>query len=145
MLSTRASRGFTLIEILIVIGLIAILAAIVLVAVNPARQFAQANNTQRNSNVNALLNAIGQYIVDHKGAIPASITASAVEMKTGGADICADIVPTYLPSLPVDPKTGSYTDCTSYATGYTVAKDPDNRITVAAPAAELGSTISIAR
>jgi len=56
----REQEGFTLIEILVVIGMIALLAAIVIVAINPARQFAQGRNTQRTSNVNTILNAIGQ-------------------------------------------------------------------------------------
>jgi prepilin-type N-terminal cleavage/methylation domain-containing protein len=51
-------QGFTLIEILVVIGLIAVLAAVVLIAVNPARQFAQARNSQRASNVSTILNAM---------------------------------------------------------------------------------------
>nr|HPO06648.1 type II secretion system protein [Candidatus Pacearchaeota archaeon] len=59
--------GFTLIEILVVIGLIAFLAAVVIIAINPARQFAQGRNSQRVSNVNAILNAIGQRIADNKG------------------------------------------------------------------------------
>ena len=52
------ARGFTLIEILVVIGMLAILTTVVLVAVNPLRQFAQARNSQRQSNVAAILNAV---------------------------------------------------------------------------------------
>src|SRR3954468_12160444 len=63
----KKTRGFTLIEILVVIGIIAILAAIVIIAINPARQFAQARNTQRESNVETILNAIGQNVADNKG------------------------------------------------------------------------------
>ncbi|MES2007152.1 MAG: prepilin-type N-terminal cleavage/methylation domain-containing protein, partial [Patescibacteria group bacterium] len=62
-------RGFTLIEILVVIGIIAILAAVVVVAINPARQFAQARNSQRQSNIETILNGIGQNLADNKGVV----------------------------------------------------------------------------
>ncbi|MDD5356698.1 MAG: type II secretion system protein [Candidatus Pacebacteria bacterium] len=138
--------GFTLIEILVVIGIIAILATIVLIAINPARQFAQANNTQRVSNVNAILNAIGQYSADNKGQLPPNIDNTVREIKkSGGADICSSLVPTYIPALPFDPKTGSYTDCSTYDTNYTVATTTGNRVVVSAPDAELSQTISVTR
>ena len=63
----KRQAGFTLIEILVVIGIIAILAAIVIIAINPARQFAQARDTQRRNDVTALLNSIGQYMADNDG------------------------------------------------------------------------------
>ena len=55
---SKLKQGFTLIELLVVIGILAVLLAITLIAINPAKQFAQANNTQRSSDVNTLLNAI---------------------------------------------------------------------------------------
>jgi type IV pilus assembly protein PilA len=147
----RNKRGFTLIEILVVIGILAVLFAIALVAINPARQFSQANNTKRRSDVNAILNAIHQYAADNKGALPTAITTSAATIGngTGEADICASVVTRYLAALPRDPLVtgGDVTDCTaSYTTNYTVVKSAtDNRITVAAPGVELEETITVTR
>ncbi|MFA5855436.1 MAG: type II secretion system protein [Candidatus Gracilibacteria bacterium] len=140
-------RGFTLIEVLLVVVIIAILAGIVIIAVNPARQIAQTNNAQRNSDIVAILDAVHQYAVDHRGALPTNITGTAAELSSTATDVCVDLVPTYLSALPFDPTaTGAaYTDCDTYATGYTIMKDANNRVTVAAPGAELSATISVSR
>ena len=141
-----AARGFTLIEILVVIGIIAILAAIVIIAINPARQFSQANNSQRESNVNTILNAIGQNLADNKGTFTCAtgaLPAAAAHIGTAGGAIVdlTCLTPTYLTAIPFDPKGGALTD-----TDYTVFQDATTkRITVAAPNAELGATISVTR
>jgi len=145
-------RGFTLIELLVVIGILAVLLAIVLIAINPARQFSQANNTQRDSNVNAILNAIDQFAADNRGALPAGITTTAAVIGNGvgQVNICTDLITTYLAALPVDPLTNNgapVTDCVAtYTTNYTVVRSAtNNRVTVAAPAAELSRVISVTR
>lgn len=153
-----ASAGFTLIELLVVIGILGILLAIVLIAINPARQFAQANNTARRSDVTTLLNAIHQYAADNKGRLPTNMPVAAdgaVEIRKNGGglgDVCADISPTYVASLPTDPTLNipAVSDCASaYAIGSTAAVDASGRVTVAAPGAEAvsGTTpvISVSR
>lgn len=140
--------GFTLIEILIVIGIIAVLAAIVLVAVNPKKQFEDANNAQRFSNVNAILSSIGQFIVDNKGQLPSQITSTVQDISSSGSNLCSALMPKYISALPGDPTAGTsqnITSCTSYNSGYTVVKDSNDRITVSAPAAQQGKTISVTR
>src|SRR3989304_8520876 len=123
----KNSAGFTLIELLVVIGILAVLLAITLIAINPARQFSQANNTKRSSDVNAVLNAVGQYAADNQGNLTAlGITATASAIADTGVNICDDLVPQYIAALPVDPLTNngtSITDCTAaYTTGYTISQ-----------------------
>jgi len=136
-------QGFTLIELLVVIGILALLLAITLIAINPAKQFSQANDTKRSSDVNAILNALNQYAADNKGALPSGIGASATAIaSTGGVDLCATLVSEYLAALPTDPTTGNaagvvgapVTVCTAaYDTGYVVSQSAlNNRLTVTA-------------
>jgi len=152
----KKSSGFTLIEILVVIGLIAILATIVIIAINPSRQFAQGRNNQRLANVNALLNAIGQRVAENKGVFAGSVasstcptlTSSSTLIASGGAGDISCLVPTYLPTaLPFDPSAAGsqWANQTSYNTGYFVSVDANGRYTISAPSAELGQTISVTR
>jgi prepilin-type N-terminal cleavage/methylation domain-containing protein len=92
--------GFTLIEILVVIGIIAILAAIVIIAINPKKHFDDAKAAQRDANVNAILNAIGQYVVDNKGALPSDVDGGAEDISTA---LCNDLVTEYIGAIPSDP------------------------------------------
>jgi len=141
MKNLKKNDGFTLIEILVVIGIIAILAVIVLIAINPARQFKQARDTQRTSNVNAILNGVGQYIADHKGGPVPGLPLPGVDPVDAVA-LCGALVSDYLPALPTDPNSnidgGDIDDCTVVPlpnTNYNVSVDADSeRITVSADA-----------
>ena len=143
----RQESGFTLIEILVVIGIIAILAAIVIIAINPARQFRQARDAQRISNVNAILNAIGQNLADNKGTLAPEITTTKQNISNGGANLCSVLVPTYMPSLPVDPSVAGgaiKSPCpATYDIKYKVIKDVDGRVTVSADGEEPAGTDNI--
>ncbi len=72
----RVTKGFTLIEILLVIGVIGILAGIVIMAINPARQLAQARNIGRRSDVKQILSAIQQYRIDNRGNLPTGLDST---------------------------------------------------------------------
>lgn len=148
-LAQKKNKGFTLIEILVVMGVLSILFSIVLSLINPKTQFSRANNAKRRSDIVAILNAIGAYTADNKGVLPSGITTTVATItdSVNGANICALLVPKYIPALPTDPslKTSDITTCANYNTGYTTVKDANNRVTVAAPNQENNEVISITR
>jgi len=145
MRTTNTTAGFTLIEILIVIGMMSILASVVLSGVNPLRQFAVARNSQRVSDVNALLNAVGNRMAENQGAFESAscppLPAAVTDMSSTDFDIRPCLVPDFLPELPHDPSQGNNT-CTTdscqdgaYDTKYTIRQDGAGRVTICAPLA----------
>ena len=80
------NKGFTLVEILIVIAIIGILALVVFIALNPAGRFADARNSNRYNNVEAIGKAVLQYNIDNAGSWPAGIPALVTTTYSSGFD-----------------------------------------------------------
>ena len=147
----QRSGGFTLLEILLVVGIIAILAGIVIVAINPSKQLAQVRNTERKSDLKQIANAITQFYIDHS-YYPTSLTSTLTEICDTGANASSsgqtttctnaglinlsELIPTYITAIPRDPSATT----TNHA-GYQIVL-ASNKIGISAPA-ELGQTITI--
>lgn len=140
--------GFTLLEVLLVVGIITILAAIVIVAINPSKQLGDSKNAQRRSDVNTILNAVYQYKIDNNGTDPAVFEATDVAaaeiysgsgVATGLTDLASlTTAGKYLVSIPKDPT------ATDPNTKYRIYKSATtNRITVKAVSPDNGATISV--
>jgi prepilin-type N-terminal cleavage/methylation domain-containing protein len=152
---SKIHKGFTLIELLVVILIISILSVTVFVALNPAKRFADARDARRAADIDSILTAVHEYIVDNGGTTPAGITATEQQLGTSAtacnttncttpptAAACLDLSTTlapYLKSIPKDPKIG-----TAAITGYKIVKDAYGIVTVSACASE-GAAISSSR
>jgi prepilin-type N-terminal cleavage/methylation domain-containing protein len=153
-----ARKGFTLIEILVVIAIIAVLSVTVFVSVNPSKRIKDAKDDRRLVDMNSILTGVHQYIVDNKGALPAGLTTGMVEkqlgtavagctLATGGCAVvaaadCVDLstpLVKYLKTIPLDP------DGTASLSKYSIIVDVNNIVTVKACAAEGGTNLSVSR
>ncbi len=109
------NKGFTLIELIIALVIIAFLVVMVIVAIRPGERLAEARNSQRTTHVESIYAALERAIFQ-EGTLPESCldtTASDV------IDCENNLVPHYLQELPMDPSCGEE----GQSTGYLVKKD----------------------
>lgn len=150
------SAGFTLIELLVVISVVIALAVAVTVALNPGQRLKDARDARRTADVDSILTAIHQSIVDQKGTSPTVLgtlekqlgtAATGCAIATGGCTAtvvsCADLttdLAKYLKSIPLDPKTGA-----AGTTNYAASQDSNGIVTIKACGTEGTSNISGSR
>lgn len=139
-------HGFTLIELLLVLGIISLLVSITIAALSPARQLATSRNAKRQADVNSILSAVYQYLVDEE-RLPATIPSGTPR------EICATDSPDCDDAISLDVLTGAYIvripsdpqlPDSATGTNYWIVRS-GNRITVSAPGAEEGENVSITR
>lgn len=148
--SPLAQKGFTLLEILLIIAILAVAVGIVIIAINPGKQLGENRNSQRQADVRTILDGVHQYSVD-TGSLPPSITTTATEICATGSSSCTglvDLTPVtskekYLISVPKDPQCSAV--CATNGTGYKIMKATNGRVTVSAPASEEDKSISVTR
>ncbi len=134
----RKRPSFTLVELLLVMGIIAMLSSVVILAVNPRKMLISARDAARHQASSQLQRALQQYQVD-QGSIPgqtqlfqtegAAYPICAPGVPTGSSCVNLDVlVPTYIPSLPQDSA-----ETNVNITGYKLYIDANRRPMVVAP------------
>lgn len=148
------NNAFTMIELMVVTGIIAILVLIVFIAINPSRSLKQTRDSRRGQDINQILTGINECIVDDKytsitnciGNFNHNETYELVYegFNTGCDNICKNVnsdthclpvdktLEHYFFELPHDPR-GVQTGHTNY----TITVNENNLILIEACAAEI--------
>ncbi|MEI6221573.1 MAG: type II secretion system protein [bacterium] len=147
----ETTKGFTMIELIVVMTVITILFAVLFAAMRPFLRFTQARDGQRWGEIHALLNAVLFYRVDNGGNYPPGVTTKWQVLGTAsaGCDFCGSLTASclnlqgiltkrYLPAIPYDPLYGS-----SSISYYAVRATEEGLVEVRACASEIIENIDI--
>lgn len=140
----KNSKGFTLIEMLIVVTIIAILAIVVVVAVDPIKRLSELKNATRSAHINSLATAIHIHTIENKGVLPQGLYSDMDEFQIGTAqvgckltsgkcqvksDSCINLATQLQEELPIIPKDPNMNS--GERTGYSIFLK-SNKITIRA-------------
>lgn len=154
MVLSKVKRGFTLIEILLVVAILSILLVVVFAALNPAQRLIDTRNARRWNDINQILTAVHSCIVDNDIST-CGLTENGNTYQLGtcigtGAALCtaaqADCLDltqelaNYLQTIPLDPSDG-----VAATTAYAITAGTNGIITISACSAEDSESISVSR
>ncbi|QQR78607.1 MAG: type II secretion system protein [Candidatus Moraniibacteriota bacterium] len=152
----KTKHAFTLIEILLAIGIIAVLATVVVVSLDPISRFRDARDARRLSDIQSILSAVHQYVIDNQGAFPAGLDTTERQIGTAssgctiggqcavaGDGDCVDVstsLERYLKDIPFDPSAGELA-----RSHYSISLNPNNIVTVTACDSDDASIAAVSR
>jgi prepilin-type N-terminal cleavage/methylation domain-containing protein len=99
-------RGFTLIELIIVIAILSILATTLIMTLNPTDQFSKALDAKRKLELSQVQKALESYYQDHDGKYPVSDSTYKIDDESLGVIDWGHAWGSYIPVLPKDPGNG---------------------------------------
>lgn len=152
----KKEAGFTLIELILVVAILAIILVAIVLILDPSRRVSEARNTERQSDLRNIGEAIKTFQVDNEGPLPTGIDNTLRVLGTNGAgcdqtcggeataasclNISGDIAGSYIASIPTDPLSGSVGE-----TDYAIRRYGTTGVILRACSAELGETIEYIR
>ena len=102
----QKQTGFTIVELLIVVVVIAILAAITIVAYNGIQT--RARDSSRETAVRSIRTALEMYQAENDGLYPNACGTPNTGCLT--SSLASSLVPKYISAIPPDPKSGTTID-----------------------------------
>ena len=120
----RKNEGFTLVELIVVIAIVAVLAGVLMLAINPAALLAKSRDAKRMEDLDVLNKAITLALAEREITLAAagpntSVAGTTAVDGTGWVEFTIPATMTglskYIASLPADPVNGACTDGTGAA------------------------------